>query len=149
MAGDDIMIEELVDALMRGGGSLTRRELLVEVRRVMPGVQPAQVERAVRQTSESGRIRIDGDRVILVAHAEHAETSVEPQRALRVVAFDVESILRPTHEPPDFKEARIFQLAAVRFGRDKAWCHEQRSFNAYVDLPDEEWEIHSDRAREP
>lgn len=142
------MIEELVDAVLRGGGSLTRHELLVEMRRVMPGVQPAQVERAVRQTSELGRIRIDADRVIVVVDDEHDETPIDPQRALRIVAFDVESILRPTHEPPDFKEARIFQLAAVRFGRDKAWCHEQRSFNAYVDLPDEEWEIHSNRARE-
>lgn len=142
------MIQEFVDAVMRSGGSVTRHELLIELRRVMPGVQPAQVERAVQQCSDLGRITVDGDRIVLVAPVEHYEAPLDPQRALRVVAFDIESILRPTHEPPEFKEARIFQLAAVRFGRDKQWCHEQRSFNAYVDLPDEDWEIHSARARE-
>ena len=142
------MIEELVSTLTRATGGLSRRDLLIEMRRVLPGIQAAQVERAIGMATESGLIRADGDRVILVAAINESKNSNVTRSGLRVVAFDVESIVRPTHEPPDFKEARIFQLSAVRFGRDKSWCHEQRSFDAYVDLPDDDWEIHSDRARD-
>jgi hypothetical protein len=142
------VIEELLDVLSRFEYGLTKAELLKELRQVLPGVQPTQVERALRSAIDNGSVRSESDHFILVTHEDEVEDPIAERRGIRVIAFDVESIVRLTSNPPDYKEARIFQLAGVRCGRDKTWCHERRSFNAYVDLPDEQWEIHSDAARD-
>lgn len=55
----------------------------------------------------------------------------------RFVAFDLESVVRPSVKEPDYKEQHIFQIGAVRFGPDLEWVKANRFFNAYVELPED------------
>ncbi len=142
------MSSPLIDLVARQTGGMTKPQLLQELRVLRPGIHPAQVEREVQTAIERGRLEFSGDRLTVVAGTSSIEPRSARQDALRVVAFDIESVVRSTTEPPDYREARMFQLGAVRFGRDKVWCHECRTFDAFIDLPGDGWDIRSPVARE-
>jgi RecQ family ATP-dependent DNA helicase len=145
---------ELLTILAEEPGGLAKPALFARMQELVPGIRPNQVARDLQGEVDAAHAMIDEHGVVhLVVTAEVApsdttEPSTQGPRTLRVVAFDVESIIRATEVGPDYKEARIFQIAGVRFGRDKAWCHEQRIFDAYLDLPGSGWDIRSDEARE-
>ena len=60
------------------------------------------------------------------------------ERLLRVVAFDVESVVRLTQAEP-YAERRTYQLGGVRFGPDRMWVHQNRKFNSYMAMPETIW----------
>lgn len=146
-------VADLLELLAGEPEGLDRLALRQAIERRRPGIHPAQIERDVERALAAGRISEHAGRLRLGPtdpdESEIPDTSRSRKsgRPLRAVAFDVESVVRPTAEGPEFREARMFQLGAVRFGRDKAWCHAERSFSAFVELPGEGWEIHSEAVR--
>jgi len=71
--------------------------------------------------------------------------SVE-DRPLRAVVLDVESIVQTTPKEP-YTDKRIYQLGALRTGRDQAWVAAAPRFTRWLELPDDTWAILSDRVR--
>ena len=60
--------------------------------------------------------------------------------------MDLESVVRTTAAEP-YTEKRIFQIGAVRMGTDTAWSADEPTFDRFVQLPDDTWEIRSDEVR--
>ena len=148
-------IDVVADLVADEAAGMTRRDLSAAIARRQPGTRPVQAGRLIDAALAAGAVVESGGRIRAtgsVGETSAAKGAVElgrghPEQPLRVVAFDVESVVRLTAEAPTYTEARIFQLGAVRFGRDKAWCHSRRSFDEFVELPDENWEISSDAVR--
>jgi len=58
----------------------------------------------------------------------------------RLVAFDLESIVRPVVKE-QYREQHVFQVGAVCFGPDEEWVAEQSEFNAFTALRKEADEL--------
>ncbi len=67
-------------------------------------------------------------------------------RPLRAVIVDLESVVRTTAEEP-YIDKRIYQVGAVRVGADRAWVAAAAPFTCWLELPDDEWVIVSDKVR--
>ncbi|MCL8014877.1 hypothetical protein [Streptomyces sp. AS02] len=67
---------------------------------------------------------------------------------LRAVVLDVEAAVRPSAQHSG-GERRIYQLGAVRLSADAGWVDEAPEFEAWLRLPDPEWEglIHTQPLR--
>ena len=59
---------------------------------------------------------------------------------------DLESVVRTTATEP-YTDKRIYQVAAVRAGADRAWGADAAPFTRWLELPGDEWVIASDRVR--
>jgi len=105
------------------------------------GAQPAQLDRLVREAVDGGLLHDDGHQLTAAQPAEDepeeesGPTERPADRPVRVVAIDFESVVRTTAAKP-YVERRAFQIAALRFGRDRAWVNERRSMSRYCTLPD-------------
>jgi ATP-dependent DNA helicase RecQ len=135
----------LLGVLREAPDGLSRAELLARLRERVPYLQPADVESALAGLRE--RIRESEGRISVVEHTPELE-ALTPARA-RFVAFDLESIVRPTVSEP-YVEQHVFQIGAVRFGPDAAWIAASPEFERYCELPSVEDEqlIYSDAVRE-
>jgi RecQ family ATP-dependent DNA helicase len=69
-----------------------------------------------------------------------------PSRPLRAVIVDLESVVRTIATEP-YTDKRIYQIGAVRAGADLAWVGAVTPFTRWLELPDYEWVIVSDRVR--
>lgn len=152
MAAYDVVI----DLVAGSATGLSREELCQAIARRRPGIRQSQADRLIEAACVSGAITETERRFRISRDSTQKDPSRAPsahdvstygEHPLRIVSFDIESVVRQTREAPTYTEARIFQLGAVRFGRDKSWCHAHRKFDEFVDLPDGEWEIHSDVIR--
>ncbi len=65
---------------------------------------------------------------------------------MRAVVVDLESVVRTIAVEP-YTDKRIYQVGAVRAGADTAWVVAAPAFTRWVELPDEQWVIASDRVR--
>ena len=75
------------------------------------------------------------------------ETQVRAtRRPLRAVIVDLESVVRTTATEP-YTDKRIYQIGAVRAGADRTWVAAATPFTRWLELPDDEWIIISDRVR--
>ncbi|HVM26574.1 MAG TPA: DEAD/DEAH box helicase [Mycobacteriales bacterium] len=141
-------VSVLVNAV-RAQGSM-RRAQVADIDRLR-GARPAQLERLIADAVAAGLLVDDGTvlRVPAPAVDVAAEPDGEPDRPMRVVAIDFESVVRTTAEDP-YVERRAFQVAALRFGRDRAWVNANRSMSRFCELPHIEegagWKITSDTA---
>ncbi len=146
-------VDLLLDLLNRDPGGLTRLELLARLREHFSYLGLADVEQVLERAGD--RIRVEGDRIFSAEHAAENTKDEAPDKAEdhplphRFVSFDLEAIVRPTTTPPTYREQRIFQIGAVRFGPDEGWISERPEFMAYTGLRNEEDEllIHSDDVR--
>jgi RecQ family ATP-dependent DNA helicase len=136
----------LLAVLKSAPDGLTRPELLARLRRRVPHLQPIDVERALQAAGT--RIRVEGDR-IHAATAAAEETAVLRAPLRRFVAFDLESIVRPTTRDP-YREQRVFQVGGVRFGPDQQWSARRPEFCEFTALrsEDDELLIYRDELRE-
>lgn len=130
-----------------------------ELGRVPPlrGARATQLARLVADGVADGRI-VDEGGLLRAAETDlqartggAAETSApRVGQPMRVVAIDFESVVRTTATKP-YSERRAFQVAALRFGRDRDWAHRRRSMSRFCELPavgdGPDWLITSDILR--
>lgn len=133
MANADV--ERVLDVLRAHPGGLTRRELLLQLRKQVPWLRPEPLEALIRAAGAS--VAQIGDRLTLLSDepAQPELPLVGEVRPLRLVAFDIESVVRLTATEP-YAERRTYQLGGVRFGLDRKWVHQNRKFNTYVAMPE-------------
>jgi RecQ family ATP-dependent DNA helicase len=140
-------------------GGLTRAELAEVARRKFRGVPAGRVVALVQEaitagsiTDEDGRLRaataadgppLDRPTEESAGGASRGDTANHP---LRAVIVDLESVVRATAAEP-YTEKRIYQVGAVRAGADRAWIDDASAFTRWLELPDEDWVIVSDRVR--
>ncbi len=132
--------EELQSLLCRAPNGLSVQELLAILRKSNPTLSVSQFDRIIRGAGD--RIvkrdnRLFDGRSGTVPDINHSLLTPTRtiQRPLRIVAVDTESVVQLTSREP-YTEAHIFQLGAVRFGWDFSWVRAQRSFDAYLALPE-------------
>lgn len=135
-------VDLLVDAVHAASG-LRRPDVAGALS--ITGAQPRQIERIVQRAISAGRI-VDDEGTLRVTEpdpvpeaddAGEARTVARSGRVpIRAVAIDVEALVRPVEHAP-YVERRIWQVAAVRFGRDRAWVNEAPSFSVMITLPDD------------
>lgn len=126
-------VSVLVQALAAHPGGLTGPELLAELRRVWPGLSPAQLSRLIADAGQS--VSEDHGRYSTQS-VIGAAPPVEPggDRPLRAVAFDLEAIPRLVTHPP-YVERAVWQVGAVRFGRDRDWVDAQPKMVGWMEIP--------------
>jgi len=139
---------DLLLAILRASpDGLTRPELLSRLREQFPHIGPADVESALEAGGSATRIANERIYASAPVIAEVGESKLKSSH--RFVSFDLESIVRPTTTGPDYREQRVFQIGAVRFGRDEEWVSERSEFMAFTGLRtiEDELLIHSDDVR--
>lgn len=129
----------LLEALAGEPEGLARKDLLARMRERVPHIGPQDVELLLGQAGEEVR-EVDG-RLALATPV----TPDEPQSQARVlprriVVFDLESIVRPVAKEP-YREQHVFQIGAVRYGRDDSWINERPKFAAFTALCNEADEL--------
>ncbi|SFC82805.1 ATP-dependent DNA helicase RecQ [Streptomyces aidingensis] len=150
-----------VAALVTGRpGGMTAGELTQAAQARYPRLPAARVGRLLAQALEAGLLREDAGRLYpATVDSRTDEPADEPAAGsapaagpgarppgLRGVAVDLESVVRTTAVEP-YTERRIFQIGAVRIGTDNTWALGCPSFERFVELPDDSWEIRSDALR--
>ncbi len=131
---------------------LTEVELLERACARWPGIDMGRLNAAIARRPDA--FRRDGDRTLAVDPDASADVGTEvaapappDDRPRRAVALDLESIVRLSASAPH-REQRIYQVGAVRFGRDRAWVQEQREFSAFLALnPEDAALIHDEGVR--
>ncbi|MHB1518238.1 MAG: DEAD/DEAH box helicase [Acidimicrobiales bacterium] len=136
-------------------GPLSRAELARDP--VLLGIRPRQLDQMVREALAAGQLVEDGGRLAAIGGEEASGQNGAPtearsrERPLRVVAIDFESVVRSIATKP-YVERRPFQVAALRFGRDRDWVRERRSMSKFCVLPVPDggidWQITSVAKRE-
>lgn len=147
-------LDQLV-AVVREKGPMTRAELAREP--VLRGIRPRQLDQMVREALAAGRLTEEGRRLAASGAEEAGGREGAPaeaksrDRPLRVVVIDFESVVRSIAAKP-YVERRPFQVAALRFGRDRDWVRERRSMSMFCELPEPDggvdWQITSAAKRE-
>ncbi len=118
---------------------LSRQDLLVLARReinpdVTPGQIDAELENLEGEIEETdGRIRLVAADVVPATEPAKATATTLAAPPRRLVAIDLETVLRYTRERPA-GERTIFQIAARRFGPDAAWVAAAPPFSRYARL---------------
>jgi len=131
------LVEVLTEAAPQ---ALSATELLARLRTRWPALTPAQAQRLVegageRVVREGSRFRAADSATTATPAASTAQPVAGDDRPWRAVALDVESATRLVTESP-YVAAHIFQVGAVRFGRDAEWVGAAERFEAWVELPD-------------
>ncbi len=142
-------VDALLAALATSRGGLSGPELLEALRRRWQNLSAQQLQQLIRAAgdavrTESGRFfatRPSGMEVVV-----RSTPSRDAGASLRAVAFDLESLPRLSVTAP-YLERAVWQLGAVRFGRDRDWVQERPRMNAFVDLP-EGWAVESEALAE-
>jgi RecQ family ATP-dependent DNA helicase len=124
-------VAALLAALAAEPGGLTGPELLVELRRRWPNLSEPQLRRLIASAGAS--VGTAGDR-FLAAQPVAAVGPAAMGTTLRAVAYDLEALPRLTSVAP-YVERAVWQIGAVRFGRDSAWVSANQRMVAWVELP--------------
>jgi superfamily II DNA helicase RecQ/Rad3-related DNA helicase len=130
--------------------------LLTRLKQQMPLVPAEIISAEITTAASAGLLHIVDGAVslppsgpaLVSADADPDATIPEVDRPLRAVAVDVESVVRLNPDAPEYRDARIWQIGAVRISADTAWAT-GAAFNTYVSLPSDEWraELRSPKVR--
>lgn len=130
-------VEALVAALSEVPAGRTGPELLAELRRRWSALSATQLRRLIETAGDA--VRVDGDRFYAIGpqpgSGMQRPTPGPADAPLRAVAFDLEAIPRLTSAAP-YVERAVWQVGAVRFGRDQAWVEGNPRMVAWVEMPD-------------
>lgn len=135
----------LVETLRGVSSGLTGPELLAELRKRWPTLSSGQLRALIDQAGlavveEQGRFR---PAEVMWGTDETPEPRTGP---LRAVAFDIEAVPRLITTAP-YIERGVWQVGAVRFGRDAIWVEEQKRLTVWVELA-EGFEVKASAAEE-
>ena len=145
----------LVTLLAEYPDGLSFAQLAEYARARFKGLPAARVAALAREAVTAGAITDDGGRLRVFTPAGDPanmdpDASSAPGRAtgrpLRAVIVDLESVVRTTATEP-YTDKRIYQVGAVRSGTDREWVAAADPFVRWLELPDDEWVIVSDRIR--
>ena len=143
-------VQQIVGLVGRSGSGLTVAELTTAARSRFPGQHPRRIANLIDQALQLGAlIRVEGRlQVSAIPASEPAGDIPAPSgdRPVRAVLVDLESVVRTIAAEP-YTDKRIFQIGAVRMGTDSVWSALQPTFDRFVRLPDDIWEIRSERVR--
>ncbi len=137
----DALVHRLAE-LLRDRGAMDSDALLRAAREIWPGVSRQRLAQLVRSAESLGAVRTRDGVVEACAAADIADPEEADRRrpgALRAVVLDVEAAVRASAQHPG-GERRIYQLGAVRLSADAGWVDEAPEFEAWLRLPDPEWE---------
>lgn len=132
---------ELIRIISAAPGGVTRADLLLALKKLNPSLTEKRLENQIHEVKEH-LTDING-RLVVRRSVQHLdELEVEKQtldvvagdRMLRIIAIDIEARVRPIEREP-YSEHHMYQVGAVRFGRDQDWVIKQPTFNAYLELP--------------
>ncbi|MGO9297742.1 MAG: DEAD/DEAH box helicase, partial [Streptosporangiaceae bacterium] len=142
---------QLVTVLAEYPDGLSLAQLAEHARARFPRLPAARVAALAREAITAGVIVEDGGRLRTAGPAEEpldADSNQERPsgRPLRAVIVDLESVVRTTAVEP-YTDKRIYQVGAIRAGADRIWVAAAPPFTRWLELPDEEWVIVSDRIR--
>lgn len=134
--------KEQIAQLVARTGPCDEAELLARVHRRWPGVTAQRLRKIVAAAISAGLL-VDDAGTLRAAEPvpipDAGEASSERIAVPRTIVIDVEAVVRPSAEQ-SCKERHIYQVGAVRLSTDTAWVAEAPRFNAWVMLPDKEWE---------
>ena len=146
----------LVAMLAEHPEGLSRQQLAELARAKFRGLPAERVSALLSEAITAGAIIESGDRLRSSnadanshdAHSAHEAPSHAGAtwRPLRAVIVDLESVVRTTAAEP-YTEKRIYQVAAIRTGMDRAWAGSTPALTQWLELPDADWPILSDRVR--
>ena len=107
-------------------------DLFAKLRDTWPYMTAAQAQRVLDDAGPI--IRVEGTRVSLVTVVADESPST-PRVGIRAVALDCETAVRLIPTKP-YTDARIFQVAAVRFGTDTKWVEKEPALDRFMRLPE-------------
>lgn len=143
----------LVALLSERADGLTLVQLSEQARASFQGLPSARVAALVREALAVGAIHERGGRLYALPKEQGAElpdhafsSASAVSRPLRAVVVDVESVVRTIAAEP-YVEKRIYQVGAARVGADAEWVEAAPRYRKWVELPDDQWVIVSDRVR--
>ena len=154
-AGLPAAARHLVELVEAAADGLTLDELTAAARRKFAGLHVRRVADLAGRAVAAGLLTVNSGRFRNALSAPEMRTNSLPtpaaasggDRGIRAVVLDLESIVRTTAAEP-YTDKRIFQIGALRAGTDRAWAADEASFNRFVALPDDTWQIRSGRVRE-
>lgn len=147
------------------GGELTGTDqavplstLLTRLRQKLPLVPAEAFSAEIATAAGAGLLHIVDAAVALPpdsaeSHAavgqDREGLAVDVDRPLRAVVVDVESVVRLDPDAPGYRDARIWQIGAVKLSADSTWVSSGERFSSYVSLPDDDWlaQLHSEQIR--
>lgn len=126
----------LIAKIRQSPDGMTRQEILSWLKVETPWAGFPDVDKLVKELGpvleeSEGRLRFAGDEPKEVSERQEER----PWR--RFVAFDLETIVRPVVQAP-YKEQRVFQIGAARFGSDSGWTTTPAEFSAFAELENTE-----------
>jgi Rad3-related DNA helicase len=119
------------------------------------GLPAARVAALAREAITAGAITDDRGRLRATAPADDPldtgrgggpASDRTVGRPVCAVIIDLESVVRTTAAEP-YTDKRIYQIGAIRAGADRDWVAATTPFTRWLELPDDEWVIISDRVR--
>jgi ATP-dependent DNA helicase RecQ len=125
-------VAALLAALAAAPGGLTGPELLIELRRRWPNLSEPQLRRLI--ATAGAAMRAVEDRFFAAQPISAAVGPATMGTSLRAVAFDLEALPRLRSTAP-YVERAVWQIGAVRFGRDSAWVNANPRMVAWVEIP--------------
>lgn len=130
--------------------------LLTRLKQQMPLVPAEIISAEITTAASAGLLHIVDGAVTLPLSttsgtspaSESTDHAPDDSRPLRAVVVDIESVVRLDPDAPEYRDARIWQIGAVRLSADSAWAA-GGAFNEHVSLPSADWldELRSPRAR--
>ena len=132
-------VEALLAVLWDAPRGLSGPELLDALRRRWPSLSAPQLRRLI--DTAGAAVRSEGDLFFAASNRAAAQGGgpdpggEAPGAPLRAVAFDLEAIPRLTSTAP-YVERAVWQVGAVRFGRDQAWVGANPRMVSWVEVPD-------------
>ena len=141
-------IQQVAALVERSDSGLTVDELTRAVQSRFPGQHLRRITALIDQALQMGAlVKTEGRLRVPAAPAPSGEArSPAADRPIRAVVVDLESVVRTTAAEP-YTDRRIFQVGAVRMGTDVAWSAARPALSRFMELPDDTWEIRSERVR--
>lgn len=134
-------VTRLLGALDTVGSTATATQVYDAIRRVVPGIRPAQLDNLIDQAIALGAVeRLSDGRIRRpnVRDSQRSSGSVQAVPVMpthrRAVAVDLECVVRTRSEAP-YLERAIREIGVVRFGTDPAWNVQSPSLHVEVTFP--------------
>lgn len=142
MAGVSAGARQIADMVAEGATPLTDAAAVDAGNRRWPLQQRRVLARYLAEAVEAGLLSRGSDGLLRPSNVAEGPASEEnngsgsEDRPLRAVVVDVESVVRLDPQADDLRDARIYQVGAVRLSTDVAWEQAAGRFDQFCRLPD-------------
>lgn len=144
-------VRKIVELVAESPRGLSGTEMPGAIRARYPQLPEARLTKLVAQALAAGLILESDGRYSVptepVGVVPDEQESTPGRKGLRVVAIDLESLVRTVPTEP-YLERWVYQAAAKRFGSDRTWSAAVPSWDRYICLPGHEDDIRDAAARQ-